>query len=77
MAVGFVIEEIALAASRRMCCGGCRVVAAATAVPALLRGQIWPSPACGACAGMVTFVAISSGSTMVVRVFWRVARRFC
>jgi hypothetical protein len=26
---------------------------------------------------MVTFVAISSGSAMVLRVFWRVARRFC
>ena len=56
---------------------GCGVSACATAVPALPSGQIWPSPARGACtsgatpgrvgrAGMVSFGAISVMSAMVV-----------
>jgi hypothetical protein len=66
-------------------CQGCRVATTATAVSALPSGQIRPSPAHGACTsgatpgrgarlGMVSFVAISSVSAMIVRVIWRVAR---
>ncbi len=70
-------------------CRGCGVATAATAVSALPSGQIWSSPTRGACTsgatpgrggrlGMVSFVAISFVSAMVVRVIWRVARRiFC
>jgi hypothetical protein len=86
--VGFVMDETALPAGRRMRSGGRGVVATATAVPALPSGKNWPSPACGACTsgatpgrggrpGMVTFAAISSDSAMVVRVFWSVSSWIC
>ena len=84
VAVGLVRDEIALPAGMRMCWVGCGVVAAATAVPGLPSGKIWPSPARGACtsgtttrrgerAGMVLFVIIPVVSAMVVRVSWWVS----
>ena len=88
VSVGFVRDETALPSGRRTRCGGCGVVAAATAVPALPSGKNWPSPSRGACTsgatpgrggrpGKVTFVVISSDSAFVVRVFWRVVTLIC
>ena len=66
---GLVKDKIVLLAGIRVCWVGCGVVAAATAVPGLPSGQIWPSPARRACtsgittrrggkAGMMLFVMI-------------------
>ena len=82
--VGSVRDKIELPAGRRMRWGGCGVVSTATAAPVIPCGQIWPSPAHGACtsgttpgrggrAGMVLLVMIFVVSAMVVREIWWVS----
>ena len=43
------LVQLPLIVTRKMRCRGCRVAAAATAIPVLTSGQFWPSPLPDAC----------------------------